>query len=834
MGDAPPAAPPVAGSGPDTGVETVVLAEPPALSDEQLEAAFTALRDAASSYNDRLSAQRAEGLRLYNGDPMGDEEEGRSQIVLTEVQDTVAAIMPTIMRVFAGAEHPVLFVPTQEGAEEQAAQATDYVQYVIFRDCDGFRAIHDAAHDAATLKVGWIRWGWDQSVKPVTEHYSGLLEQQAAPLITQPGVRALRVSRRPATDDERMGLQASPEGALIQLMPGVPVLLWDVTLVRKVQQDRPFVAAVPSENVWIDPDASGPDDARGVFIVTETTVGDLVALGLPEDMILRHLNDYQAGRQDKVKRARDRTAASATRDAGWKGDPSMRRVTYTEGWIKVDYDGDGIAELRRVQAVGQTGQTILAHQPADCVPLARLIPFAVPHKAVGQSFADRVGDLQRVNSRIMRNILDSMTEAIHPRTVIVDGQVPVDDVLNTEMGAVLRERTQGAIRELVKPFIGPQAAPLLDVTAAIKESRTGITRGSQGFNAETLQSTAPIAVSAQISAAQDRIELTLRWIAEGMRAVYAGVLALMAEHQDRPRAVRLRGHWVPVDPRAWLGAFAVETNVAVGRGSMAERLQVLGMIAGKQEQILSTYGPQNPLVTIGQYRATLADMMAAAGIVSPDRYFRDIPPDWVPPAPPPQPTSDQLLAQVEISKTQANTQLQLQQERGKTLAKLLDDDRERDKARVEALLQAAEIRGRYPGTAELDPRALSSLLSRDPDLTVAIAGMLQPIPPPQPPPAAALPPGSPGGAPTIADSPGQQFDADAVLAQHASATPNAPAGASGAMPAPGAAAPPGMGPPQPPPAPVPAGPARLLPAQQITALANLRRAVAPPGQNLPP
>ncbi|HEV8502919.1 MAG TPA: hypothetical protein VGR63_15195 [Casimicrobiaceae bacterium] len=809
-------------AGPGEAVEHVLIAEAPAMSEEDLTAAFRARREAARSYNDRLANERAHGLRLYNGEKFGDEDPGRSQIVLTEVQDTIAAVMPTIVRVFAGAEHPVEFTPTKEGDDEAARQATDYVQHVVFRECNGFRAIHDAALDACQLKAGWIRWWWDDSIKPVAEHYSGLLEPQCAALINEDGVKALRVTRRPATEDERLGITQSPEGALVQPMPGVPLLLYDVQLVRKMQQNRPRVEAVPAESVWIDADASGTGEdegARGVFIVTESTVGDLVALGFPLDQVREWAeNDYMA-RTDKVTRRRDRLAANATRDNETKRDDAMRRLTYTEGWIRVDYDGDGIAELRRVQAVGHRGEQVIAHQPAERIPLARIVPFAVAHKAIGQSYADRVGDLQVVGSHVMRNVLDSMVESIHPRTVIKDGAVPIDDVLNTEMGAVLRERETGAIRELTKPFIGPQALPLLDVLSAIKESRTGITRGSQGLTAEALQSTAPIAVSAQISAAQDRLELTLRWIAEGLRAVYAGVLAMMAQHQDRTRTVRLRGKWVPVDPRAWVNAFNVETSVAVGRGSIAERMQVFAATAAKQEQILSTYGPQNPLVTVAQYRATLADMLNVAGIVNPGKYFQEVPADWQPPPQPQQPSPDELLAQVEMTKAQATAQKDAVEARDKTLGALMEDDRLRDEARVKALLAAAELQGKY--NISVDLRVLSDMMQRDHELSVALISIASGAA--GPPPGAAGPPGMvppggpmPGGPPPGMAPPGGPPMPGGPISDR----PGPPAGPIGNRPAQQSL-----------------GDARVfLPPPLIQALAAMRRAnaAAPPAPPAPP
>jgi hypothetical protein len=745
--------------GADAHREVVLVDEQPAMSEEDFAAAFQSLRSEARDYGNRLADARQRALRLYNGEAMGDEEDGRSQIVLTEVKDTIGAMMPTVIRVFCGAERPVEFEPHGDGDEEQAQQATDYVQYVTFTDCDGFRAIHDAALDAFQLKVGWIRWHWDTAVDVKTERYTGLLEPQAAALITQPGVRAMRVVRRPATDDERMGLQGSPEQQLVQAMPGVPLLVFDVTLTRRVPRNKPSVGAVASELVTIDPDASGPQDARGLFITREAPVSDLVALGFSEEKLLEHVTEPQGRMNNPVTRERDQTAASVSRQQ--TDDDSMRVLTYTDGWVRIDYDGDGIAELRRVQAVGENGENIIANEGASHIPLARIVPFLVPHKAVGESYADRVGDLQAINSRVMRNILDSMAEAIHPRTVILDGAVPPEDVMNTEMGAVIRERVQGAVRELQKPFVGPSALPLLDVLAAIKESRTGLTRASQGLNADVLQSTTAVAVSAQISAAQDRQELVLRCIAEGLKYLYSGVLELMCEHQDRARMVRLRGKWVPVDPRAWMSGYNVRVDPAVGRGTLAERMQVLSAIAGKQESLLQTLGPSNPIVTLGQYRNTLADMLAVAGISNVERYFRPVPIDWQPPPPPKQPSPDELLAQVEVVKSNNQRATDAADQRQKQAQMLLDDDRERDQSKVNALLQAADIQGKYPG-AKIDARALSMILDRDPELTMALlmpaeAGAMlpgQPPPPPGAPPDAAGAPALPAAGPA---QPGQSL-----------------------------------------------------------------------------
>jgi len=776
------------GAGETAARETVLIAERPAMDEDELTAAWCALWREATEYSDRLDAARVRALGLYNGDAMGDEEPGRSQIVMTEVRDTVQAVMPTVMRVFCGAERPVEFCPQADGDEEEAEQATAYVQHVCFNECDGFRAVHDSALDAMQLRAGWVRWYWDTAVDVATEKYAGLLEQQTAALITQPGVRALKVVRRPATEDEMMGLQSSPEGQLVQLRPGAPLLLYDITMTRRVPRNRPVIEAVPTELVRIDPDASGPHDARGTFIVRVIPVSDLVARGFDEDALADYASAGNPREANMVTNKRDVLAAGVGRSLS--GDTSMHLVTYTEGWVRIDFDGDGIAELRHIEAVGDSAQKIISNEGASHVQLARITPFLVAHKAIGESYADRVGDLQDISSRVMRNILDSMAESIHPRTVIVDGQVPVDDVLNTEMGAVIRERVAGAVRELTKPFIGPQAAPIIQLLTAVKEQRTGITQGSQGLNADALQSTTAIGISAQISASQDRLELVMRCIAEGWKHVYAGVLDMMCEHQDRARTVRLRGKWVPVDPRAWMSRFQVVVDPAVGRGTLAERLQILSAIAGKQETLLQTLGPTNPLVSLGQYSNTLADMLAAAGIRNQGRYFADLPSNFALPPPPPKPSPDELLAQVEVIKANAGAASDAAATRQKTQQMLIDDDRARDQAKVTAMLQFADLMGKYPHLS-LDPSVIVTLLDREPEVTAALYQAAAP----QPGAAPGTPPGAPG------------------------APPGEPPGAAIPMPPQGAAGPPRPG--------ASLGDSRMfLPPQLIQALATYQRAAA--------
>ena len=60
----------------------------------------TEITDAISYIDSDLSPYRAQATAYYRGDLFGNEEEGQSQVVATEVRDTVNSMLPSIMRVF--------------------------------------------------------------------------------------------------------------------------------------------------------------------------------------------------------------------------------------------------------------------------------------------------------------------------------------------------------------------------------------------------------------------------------------------------------------------------------------------------------------------------------------------------------------------------------------------------------------------------------------------------------------------------------------------------------------------------------------------------------------
>ena len=672
----------------EQSAESVGILEP--MADSDLEATVGGeLNDAVSFVDSELSPVRARAIQYYRGEPFGNEEEGRSQVVSTDVRDTITGIMPSLMKVFFGSKKIVNFVPRNPEDVAAAEQATDYINFIFTNDNNGFLICHSIFKDALRGALGVAKYVWEEKVEVKTEYYTGLDESGLSVLMSEPDVVGSAIS---SMDDPSYQAPMDPMTGqpMLDPMTGEPMpapQIYSIELKRETKNGRVRVEAVPPEEFLIDRRARSVEDATLVAHRRMMRVSDLVALGYDKEEVESQVGVYELDSNDEYI-ARNPYAQTY----GPGGTQDDKRVLYCEAYVRVDYDNDGISELRKICTVGPSYKMVM-NEPCSHSPFAIFCPDPEPHALIGLSIFDMTADLQKIKSSIMRNMLDSLSLAIHPRVGVVEGQVNMDDVLNTEVGGVIRMRQAGAVQPFSIPFVGQAAFPMLGYLDEVRETRTGMSKASMGLDADALQSTTRAAVAATVSAAQQHLELIARIFSEtGMRALFKGILKLVVENQDRARVVRLRNQWVPIDPRSWDANMDVEIDVALGGGTEEQKVAVLTAIAQKQEQILQTMGPQNQLVTPLQYRNTLVRIVQASGYKNADEFFSNpamMPPPPQPPPPPPDPAM--ILAEVERQKIVADIQIKQAELELKRQQMLLEDDRARDKQEAEMLLRAYEI-----------------------------------------------------------------------------------------------------------------------------------------------
>lgn len=669
------------------------------VSEEELQNIITAEIDDAQDYiDDVISPERALAGQYYKGEPFGNEEEGRSQAISMDVRDTVQAMMPSIMKVFFAANNVVEFAPNGPEDVASAQQATDYVNYCLTRDNNLFNECYSTFKDALIRKNGIMKVWWNTEKDVTTHYFTGLDEATFSVLQADENIEVKDVEIR-MSETTTM----TPMGEMMQQVPPT----YDCTVVRTTEKGRLCVQSVPPEEFLIDRRARSIETAEFVAHRRYVTVSDLVKMGYEwdevQDLGFETLDDFEGNQE-----AFDRNPQAFVQITG-RTDTTSRKVLYIEGYVYVDMDGDGIAELCRVCVAG-TANKILHYEPCDFIPFVDFCPDPEPHTFFGMSIADVTMDIQLIKSNILRNTLDSLAQSIHPRTGVVEGQVNLEDVMNTEVGGIIRMRAPGMVQPFTMPFVGQQAFPMLQYMDELRENRTGISKAASGLDANALQSSTRAAVAATITAAAQHIELICRIFAEtGMKGLFRKSLQLIIKNQDAPRMVRLRNTFVPIDPRVWDANMDVVVNVAIGTGSNEEKMAFLGQVAAKQEMLMQMGAP---LADMQGYYNTLAQMMALAGFKDPTVFFKD--PAMMPPPPPPappQPTPEEMLSQVQMEAIRADIQkkaAELELQREEMLRK---DDRERDKLDADLMIKAAEIEAKY-GT-QVNTANIEALMQRD-------------------------------------------------------------------------------------------------------------------------
>ena len=561
---------------------------------------------------------RRKAIQYYNGEEYGNEVDGRSRIVTREVAEAVDGAMPALMRVFTSSDEVVVFEPNGPGDEEKAEQATEYCNWVFMRDNPGISILHTWIKDALLSKVGTIKVYWQDETEVTTEQYENLSEEELALLLSDGQYEVVSQDQKQVGEAPVPGVDPVTGQPVLTVQP---IFAYDVKVKKIDKKGRVKIENIPPEEFIVSKKTIELKDTPFCAHRRLVTRSELVAMGFDKDEI-NQLPTYEDLTYTPERVARY-TNGEQPDDPSL--DPSMQEIECFEAFIRVDYDEDGIAELRRVF---YAGQNILENEEIDYLPFCSICPIPLPHKFFGQSMADRTMDLQLIKSTLTRQILDNMYLTNNARVVAVDGQVNLDDLLTVTPGGVVRVKNPAAIQQLPVQAVAGQSFPMLEYMDNIQAKRTGVNDASQGLDPNILQNTTAAAIAAMQNAAGSKMELIARIFAEsGIKDLFRNILHLLCKYQDKERVVRLRGKFVAVDPREWDTEYDITVNVGLGTGNRQEQMAMLGMILQKQEQIIQQYGPANPLVSVGQYRATLGKFIEAAGFKDSSRFFREITPE---------------------------------------------------------------------------------------------------------------------------------------------------------------------------------------------------------------
>ena len=596
------------------------------ITDEQLIARIRGEITGALGYmGDTISHQREQAMQYYYGLPFGNEVEGRSQFVDSTVQDTIEWIKPSLMRVFASGDEMVKFTPHGPEDVPMAKQATDYVNYVFTKDNPGWEILYSWFTDALLSKNGIVKVWWDEYEEEEREEYRNLDEMSLTMLISDDDVEVIEHT------------EIIEEGQPYH----------DVVIKRKSYDGRIKVENIPPSEFLIARESKDIQESRFVCHRVLKSLSELREMYPDEDLEPKEMgggdDSMMAFSGERLERyAFDKSAQY------WEGwgdadveEEGLRTYWLHESYLKTDWDGDGITELRKVCTVGDK---ILSNDAIDKIPFVSITPIKIPHKFYGLSVADLVMDLQLMKSTLMRNLMDNMYNQNFGRYAVLEGQANLDDLLTQRPGGVVRVKSPQAVTPLATPALEPYSFQMLEYLDGVREARAGVSKMSQGLDENALTShTTATAVNAVMGAAQSRVELIARNFADtGVKDLMICIYELLNKNQDKERTIKLRNEWVPVRPDVWRDKYDCTVSVALGSGNKDQQMMHLS-------QMLSFAGEAMkgglPIVSVQNMYNLGASLVRAMGFQNVDDYLTD--PSRLPPKQNEQPSPDEQAKMME-------------------------------------------------------------------------------------------------------------------------------------------------------------------------------------------
>lgn len=604
----------------------------PRYEDREIESIInTQLENSLGAAIGDIAEIRLRNLQFYKAEPVAElappEIEDRSQLVSSDVADTVDGMIPQLMKMFVSSD-AVSVSAKSEKYEAGAEQCKEYLLHNFHKKNNGFQFLHTLFKDALIQKVGFGEVRWDTKQEDVLENYESLTQAQVIELSQDSAVEIIGM------DNEMVEVE------------GQPMQVYHVQCKRKSERGYACIDNVPPEQMRIHRTAiygqEMPFIARERFV----TAAQLKELGIDADEYSAD-ETYSAETIERHADTRNYYTADATEE--------LRLYRYTAAYIFLDQNNDGIPELLCAHLVSDT---LDHYEQVVEDPYVYFCPIPTPHIFFGDCPADRAMEPQRLNTSLIRAIADSAYLSVNNRNMGVEGQVNLADYADSRPGGLVRVKNLGALAPLNQGSLDPAAWKLVEWGEQWKQRRTGFFPATAGLDADAINKTA-YGTNIQVNKQDAQIELIARVAAESVRMVFKKLLRMMSMYQDIPETIKLTGGWVDVNPRQWFDMYEIHIDVGLGTGNKDERARNGQMLLNILEKLIlnKIYPDPTPAIKVAR------DMAKAVGYDKPETIF----PDYVPPPPQPPPV-DPKLEEIKLNHTLELERIKLETESKERIA----------------------------------------------------------------------------------------------------------------------------------------------------------------------
>jgi hypothetical protein len=536
------------------------------MSDSEINKIVGAEESDSIDFQSQIGQDRAKLMNYYNCLPYGDEIEGQSQFVTSDVSDVIEGMLPSLVRIFTQGKYVAVFDGDRAEQDKEAEQKTAYSNHIFSRQNDGVMILHNMFKDALLQYTGTVKVYWDEAKEVTKERYRGLSQFEL---------------QRLQLDDET---EIEEQEERQEFVGGSPITVYDVEVKRTKVKGVTKIENIPPEEFLVCRSARDFKNPRFIGHRTPKTRSQLIQMGFDKDIVetlpADEYYDFQIS-DEKNARYWNYDGLYDTNP----GDPSNDIIYLGEYYVYMDTDGDGVAELCQVF---RAGNTVLSWQHVDEHPFCVVVPIPIPHRAIGSCPGEQVADIQYLKSTLMRQALNNVYQTNYMRTV-VNERVDLDDLLTPRAGGIIRVNDDGPIGDSLQPLsVQPIAEPILrmmEYVDVMREIRSGVTRYNQGLDSEALNKTAT-GFKGIMEASQQRLDMIARLFADtGVRDIFRKIVKLGMQYQNDAMQIRVLGQPLEIDPTSWRYNLDCRIDVGLGAGDRQEKIVNLNAIFAIQSAL---------------------------------------------------------------------------------------------------------------------------------------------------------------------------------------------------------------------------------------------------------
>lgn len=464
-----------------------------------------------------------------------------SDLVSTDVADTIEWALPSLMKVFTGSDEVITIAGVTEEDDTKAETMQELLVYQLQRQNKFFPILYNWMKDALITGMGIIKCYWERTEGYTTEQTT--LNNEALQALQQTGVPIVSI-----------------EG---------PDIYGDFVV---TYQSPYYVKNAPKiENILVSDfiyssDAKSLEEANFVAQKRKVTMSYLrerEAQGVYANIDEIKTEDF---RQSKVESPIEQVIGDKYNDLTFNQEDKARlEVVIYECYTKMDINGDGILEDMIITICGDTIIRIEQNYMGRH-PFFTISPTKDPHRIwVKRSYAELIGELQDLKVALTRQIMHNVALNNDPKMLLAEDAINIDDYIQGRK--VIRMKSGHSLSEVAMPMpvhpLSPQTFQFLEYIEGQKENRTGITRYNQGLDANSLNKTAT-GISAILGQSSQRLELIARMFAEtGIYELFRFMVSLNQKFIDQNTVIRLTNKSLKINPEDLTGNFDLVVNAGI-------------------------------------------------------------------------------------------------------------------------------------------------------------------------------------------------------------------------------------------------------------------------------